>query len=77
MQILCYHAAMTKLLQQAFDELAALPEEAQDQLGERLLQWNHLRALIEQARQQVANGEVAPLNADKIIQKARMQYAGS
>jgi len=68
---------MTKILQQAFDELATLPDDAQDQLGERLLRWNQLRASIEQARQQVANGEVAPLNVDEIIQKARMQYAGS
>lgn len=68
---------MTKLLQQAFDELAALPEEAQDRLGERLLKWNQLRASIEHARQQVVDGNVAPLNADEIIQKARMRYAGS
>ncbi len=68
---------MTKILQRAFDQLATLPDEAQDQLGERLLKWNQLRASIEHARQQVAEGDVAPLNAEEIIQKARAQYAGT
>lgn len=68
---------MTKILQQAFDTLTTLPDEAQDQLGERLLQWNKLRVSIEHARQQVAAGDVAPLSAEEIIKKARLQYAAS
>lgn len=75
--ISCYDPVMTKILQQAFDTLATLPDEAQDQLGERLLKWNQLRTSIEHAREQVADGGVAPLNAENIIQKARAQYAGS
>ncbi len=68
---------MTKILQRAFDQLATLPDDAQDQLGESLLKWNQLRASIENARQQVADGNVAPLNAEEIIKKARAQYAGT
>ncbi len=73
----CYDELMTKILQQAFNKLATLPTDTQDQLGERLLQWNQLRASIDHARQQAANGDVAPLNAENIIQKARAQHAGS
>jgi hypothetical protein len=68
---------MTKILKQAFDKLVTLPDETQNQMGERLWQWNQLRMSIEHAREQVANGDVAPLNAEQIIKKARAQYTGS
>ncbi len=73
----CYDEPMTKILQQAFNKLATLPNDTQDQLGEQLLQWNQLRASIDHARHQAVNGDVAPLNAENIIRKARTQHAGS
>jgi len=74
---LYYGDFMARLLQKAFEELATLPEDTQDQLGERLLRWRQLRGSIEHARDQVAAGKVAPLNAQDIIKKARALYAAS
>ena len=36
---------------------------------------DQLRTEIDHARQQIESGDIAPLNADDIILKARRQYA--
>lgn len=62
---------MSRILQKAFEEISTLPQKDRDEIGERLLKWRRLRAEIDAARDQVKAGDVAPLDAEEIIRKAR------
>lgn len=62
---------MSSILQKAFDEISTLPQKDRDEIGERLLKWRRLRGEIDVARAQLKAGDVAPLDAEAIIRKAR------
>jgi hypothetical protein len=68
---------MSRILQKAFDEISTLPQKDRDEMGERLLKWRRLRAEIDLARDQVTAGDVASLDAEAIIRKARASYGKS
>ena len=68
---------MSTTLHKELADLQKLPETEQEFVAEQLSQWRTLRSAITKAREQVAQGSVAPLDAEAIIEKARAQHAGS
>jgi hypothetical protein len=69
---------MTKTLKQAIEQLATLPAQAQEKIGDQLLlhieKTQRLRARIEAAIKSLDRGDKRELDMDDIIKRARARY---
>ncbi len=75
-----YIACMTKTLEQAFAELATLPEADQDEIGRRLLthveKLQALRADIDKGLRSVDAGRGEPLDIGEFLRGLNKAHGG-
>ncbi len=73
--------SMIKVLQEALDEVAALPEADQERIGRELLEYvtklRTLRAELQEAADALDRGEGQELDMDDVIRRARERHAKS
>jgi len=69
---------MVKTLERALDEIASLPEETQETIGQELLAYvAKLRALrtdLQQGRDSIAAGRVNDVDIEDLIARAHRRY---
>lgn len=69
---------MTNALRQAFEKVSALPEAAQERIGEELLlhveKVRRLRAELDKGARSLDHGEGQLLKVDDVIKRARAHY---
>jgi hypothetical protein len=70
---------MIKVLKEALDEVAALPEADQERIGRELLEYvlklRALRADLQEAADSLDRGEGRELDMDDVIRRARERHA--
>jgi RNA binding exosome subunit len=69
---------MTNILQEAIKKVSALPEAAQERIGEELLlhveKVHRLRVKLDKGIQSLERGEGRQLSSDDIIKRAHAQH---